>query len=258
MGVLASVAFAGEAGPGRVTTMAEIVAPRRPQGERRKPLELQSVIPIEQTDLVASTHRSQDGYGEVVVWAKVPGGYRRLETFTEEPGMGAYEPITRFNYDARSFLLLSFMMRAARYAAVYTVRAIEADDGVAPKLTPIEIQSPIEWFRRKLAPDESIQDDFTFTPTTGRLEWSFALYKPGDSHAGPTGGAVRGTFDLCQEQRYDDATRRWSSTWRMLVRDGERAPMTAPAPTPWGSILPVCPAVAAGALLPQPAPAPAP
>jgi hypothetical protein len=241
---------------GGVVTKAQIIAPRPPNEDRKTALELESLMPIEQSTLVVSVHRNE-GHGELTIWAKVPGGYRRLETFVEEPGMGSYAPVTRFNYDARSFLLLTFVPLAARYAPEYTVLAVEADEAGTPALVKVEVQSPIDWFQRKLAPDESVQDGFYLTPKDGRIEWDFALWKPSDSHASPSGGGVHGTFDVCNERWHDDAANRWTSTWRMLVRDGSRQPPQTPAPrTLHGSVLPACPAVAAGALLPQAPPMP--
>src|SRR5690242_13260150 len=97
----------------RIVTKAEIIAPRLPADGRKAPLELESLIPIEQTSLVVSTHRSEERAGEVTIWMKLGGGYRRLTTLTEEPGMGSYA-VRHFRYDGRVFLVVSFMPLISR------------------------------------------------------------------------------------------------------------------------------------------------
>ena len=243
-----------EAHATRVFSKAEVIAGSPPDADHKYPLELDTLAPIEGTELLTSTYHGRDRPGEVVVWAKVPEGYLRLRTFIEEPGSGSYAPIKAFRYDYRSFLLVEFILRAARYAPDDHVFAIDPSEDGTPVLTEVEIQSPIDWFRHNLRPDESLMDDYFLTVAADRLEWSFMLYKPGDCHASPTGGGVHGTFDLCEEKHHDDATNRWTSTWRMVVREGERTPPGAPSrpsSTLPGHVLPVCPRTIVGVRLPD-------
>jgi HEAT repeat protein len=243
-----------EAQATRIFSKAELIAGSPPDSDHKYPLEVDSFGPIEGTELLTSTYHGTDRPGEVVVWAKVPQGYLRLRTFTDEPGMGSYAPIKAFRYDYRSFLLVEFIPRAARYAPDDHVFAIDSSEEGIPVLIEVEIESPIDWFHHNLRPDESLMDDYFLTVATDRLEWSFMLYKPGDCHAGPTGGGVQGTFDLCEEKHHDDATNRWTSQWRMVVREGERTPTGAPrrpSSTVPGHVLPVCPRTIVAARLPD-------
>src|SRR5215510_7657134 len=89
----------------RVVDKAAIVAARPPDGDHDHPLELESLVPIERSPLVVSLHRGPGRGDELAIWAKVDGGYRRLEKFVvEEPALGSYAPVASFHYGRELFL----------------------------------------------------------------------------------------------------------------------------------------------------------
>src|SRR5262249_36512212 len=93
----------------RVFTKAEIVAARPPDGDHKYPLELESLVPIERTDIVVSLHRGRGWGDELVIWAKVAGGYRRRRSFVDESQMGSsYDPVRSFRYGGTGFFFVSY------------------------------------------------------------------------------------------------------------------------------------------------------
>ena len=237
----------------RVVDKAEIVATRPPHGDHRYPLELESLVPIEHSSLVVSTHRGRERADEVVIWAKVADGYRRLQKFEADPGLGSYAPVASFRYGGQLFVVVSFVFSGTAHASDDTVFAVEAYEGTLPTLTKVQIQSPIEWFRPKLGAEESVQNGFAPAFSNERLEWRFAIWNRDDPHCCPTATQVRGAFDVCMEKHHDETTDRWTSTWRMFVRDGKREPVGAATSAAFGRILETCLSneVTAAGLLPD-------
>ena len=212
--------------PDRIVSKEDVIATRPSDSDHRYPLELQSLVPIDGTDLVVSTHRSREGTGEMVVWAKVPGGYRRLESFVDdEPELASHAPVRTFRHAGDLFLFVSLEYSGTAAAHEDTLFVVEQSDAAPPTLTPVEIESPVTWFHDRLGADESVNKGIGISLTDERLAWSFGIWGPGDANCCPTAGRVEGTFAIRKDERYDDDAKRWETTWRMVVRDGKRRPI---------------------------------
>ena len=244
------------ADPERILTKAEIVAARSPDSDHDYSFELEWLVPIERTDLVVTLHRGRGWGDELVVWAKVSGGYRRLRSFVDEAQMGSsYDPVRSFRYGGTVFLVVSYFTGSAvTHATSDTILAVEQYAGMAPTLTEVQVESPERRYRAMLEHGESVQNPVAIELADERLEWSVAIWNVGDGHCCPTAGAIRGTFELCEDRQFDDATKRWTSTWRMTVADAHREAAVRPVPpTHPATIRHGCPPspVVAGVLLPD-------
>jgi hypothetical protein len=227
--------------PHRVVDKAEIVAMRPPDADHEYALELDSLVPIEHSSLLVSTHRGPGRGDELTIWAKVAGGYRRLETFVvDEPTLGSYAPVAPFRYGGQLFLLVSFVASGTAHAHDDTVLVVEEYAGGLPTLARVQIESPVDRFRVRLAPDESVQDGVGRVLADERLEWTFGIWKSGDPHCCPTAGQMHGTFAVCRDQRHDDSTDRWISTWRMFADEGKREPIGGSTTRTTGRVLDSC------------------
>jgi hypothetical protein len=241
--------------PDRIFTKAEIVAVRPPDGDHKYPLELESLVPIERTDLVVSLHRGRGWGDELVIWAKVAGGYRRLRTFVDESQMGSsYDPVRSFRYGGTVFLIVSYFSGSAvSHDTFDTILALEQYAGVPPTLTEVEVESPRDWYRARLRPGESVWNAPALLLADDRLEWSFAIWNADDPHIGPSGGEVHGTFAVCVDRQHDAATGHSTSTWHMFVADsgrgepGERPSSRIASP---GQIRDGCASIRPAAVLP--------
>ena len=241
--------------PERVFTKAEIVAARSPDRDHEYPFELESLVPIERTDVVVTLHRGRGWGDELVVWAKVAGGYRRLRSFVDESQMGSsYDPVRSFRYGGTAFLLVSYFTGSAvTHATFDTILAVEQVAGEPPTLAEVSVESPERQYRALLGAGESVQDPVALELADDRLDWSVAIWNAGDGHCCPTAGAIRGSFELCVDRQFDTTTRRSTSIWRMTVADARRAPLARPAsPGRPARIRQGCPApVVSGAVLPD-------
>src|SRR5262249_26700512 len=190
--------------PDRIFTKAEIVAARPPDGDHKYPLEPESLGPIERTDIVASLHRGRGWGDELVIWAKAPGGYRRLRAFIDESQSGSsYDPVRSFRYGGTVFLIVSYFGGSAvSHDTTDTILAVDQYAGEPPTLTEVQVESPRDWYRARLRPGESGWNDPAISLTDDRLEWSFAIWNAGDPHVGPSGGQGHGTFSLCVDRQH--------------------------------------------------------
>jgi len=166
----------------------------------------------------------------------------------------SYDPIRWLRYGGTVFLVVSYFTGSAvTHATSDTILAVEQSAGELPTLTEVQVESPERRYRALLTPGESVQNPVAFDLADDHVEWSVAIWNEGDGHCCPTAGAIRGTFELFEDRQFDDATKRWTSTWRMTAADAQREALARPAPpTRPATIRQGCPApVVAGFLLPD-------
>jgi hypothetical protein len=165
----------------------------------------------------------------------------------------SYDPVRWFRYDHKVFLVVSYFTGSAvTHATSDTILVVEQYAGELPTITEVPVESPERRYRALLGSDESVQNPVVLDLADDRLEWSVAIWNEGDGHCCPTAGAIRGTFALCEDRQFDDATKRWTSTWRMIVADAHRdASLRAVPPAHPATICQGCAAVVAGGLLPD-------
>jgi hypothetical protein len=223
---VATARAASPSPPADVRTKAEVVATRPPDGEHRYPLELESLVPLGDFDLVVSTHAGRDRGKDIGIWAPVDGGWRRIRRFVnEEPEVGEYEAPIAFHYDGDFFVYVSFVQSGSGGAHEDTLLVVERDAAGQPTLANVSIEEPEKRFRPQLHAGEGIWKDTSITLADEKLEWEFGIWKPEDPICCPTAGRMRGTFAIEKDDGVDCATHRSVETWRMVVRDGKRVPI---------------------------------
>jgi len=212
--------------PADVRTKAEIVATRPADGDHKYPLELESLVPLGDYDLVLSTHAGRERGKEIGLWAPVQGGWRRIRRFVnDEPGVGEYATPIAFRYDGDFFLYVSFVQSGSGSAHEDTLLVVQRNKAGSPTLAEVSIEDPQERFRPQLGPGEGIWRETSITLADDKLEWQFGIWKPEDPICCPSAGRMRGTFAIEKTDRLDCTTHQSTETWRMVVRDGKREPI---------------------------------
>src|SRR5262249_61828787 len=68
-----------------------------------------------------------------------------------------------------------------------TILAVDQHAGEPPTVTQVQVESPRDWYRARLRPDESVWNAPVISLADDRLEWRFAIWNAGDPHIGPSG-----------------------------------------------------------------------
>ena len=80
-----------------------------------------------------------------------------------------------------------------------TDRVLHIDDG-EDQWQPVEIESPADWYKGKLAPSETVRHPGRNFFSDGGLEFEFQIWKSNDRDCCPTAGQVTGTYKVVRAQ----------------------------------------------------------
>ena len=81
--------------------------------------------------------------------------------------------------------------------------------------TPVEIESPEDWYKSKLNPRESTWNSNGNSFSDYGLSFGFSIWAGEDPHASPSAGGVTGAYKIIRQR----------GSWKMVVDTAERKPM---------------------------------
>ncbi|MGH7814157.1 MAG: hypothetical protein ACREQI_09165 [Candidatus Binataceae bacterium] len=90
----------------------------------------------------------------------------------------------------------------------------------------VKIESPEDWYRRKLRPGENTPDAVENSLTDDSLKFDFGIHGPEDQGWHMTSaGQVTGTYKIIKQMSYDAKAKAWIANWKMLVASAKREPI---------------------------------
>ncbi len=210
-----SAIYARESQPDRMPrTREQIAASIPPDADNKYPLTIEYLFPIDEQiaaddpTYLISLHRGRERSDRLVFWKNAGADkYVAVKTM-ESPEMdldGRFLPPKVFRAkvlvvgEGRSFTQGRQFVDVPQVGCntrcvVDNVFAIQGDDFI-----PVQIESPEQWYKPKLKPDESTWNSNGNSFTDHDLSFAFSIWAGEDAHASPTAGEVTGTYKVIRE-----------------------------------------------------------
>ena len=195
----------------------------RPATSRyRHALELAREVTLrteEDVQLRVTVHSGLERPDLLAVWRTEGDSVRHLLSW-EANGAAGFDPPHSFTY--RGVLLLHLQLRYLgtghfREDVVYHV----SPDGA---LNRVQLSEPGERYLAALAPGEGIWKSPSFDLREDVMGFSFGIWREGDANCCPSGGRVRGVFELRGAAVLDPRTGEYRSTYRITPVSFTRLP----------------------------------
>lgn len=216
-----SISEGGDAGA-RLWTVDGVRAPRPATSRYRHPLELAREVTLRTEDdvvLRVTVHSGLERPDLLAVWRTEGDSLRHLLSWEAE-GSASFDPPHSFTY--QSVLLLHLQLRYPgtgqfREDVVYHV----SPDGA---LHRVRLSTPGERYLAALSPGEGIWKSPSFDFYKDTMGFSFGIWRDGDANCCPSGGQVKGAFELQGSAVLDLITGVYRSTYRITPVSFTRLP----------------------------------
>lgn len=216
-----SIAENGDAGA-QLWAVDAMRAPRPPTSLYGYPLELGREVTLrteKDVSLRVTVHSGVERPDLLAVWRTEGDSLRQLLSWEAE-GLARFDPPHSFTY--RGALLLHLQLRYPgtghfREDVVYYV----SPDGA---LHRVRLSPPGERYLAALSPGEGIWKSPSFDFRTDAMGFSFGIWRESDANCCPTGGHVRGAFELQGSAELDRRTGAYRSTYRITPVSFTRLP----------------------------------
>lgn len=216
-----SISESGDA-DARLWTVDGMRAARPPTSRYRYPLDLELEVTLQTEDDVAlrvTVHSGLERPDLLTVWRTDGDSLRQMLSWEAE-GAARFDPPHSFTY--RSVLLLHLHLRYPgtgqfREDVVYYV----SPDGA---LHRVRLSAPGERYLAALSPGEGVWKSPSFDFREDTMRFSFGIWREGDANCCPSGGQVKGAFELQGSAVLDRMTGAYRSTYRITPVSFTRLP----------------------------------
>ena len=214
----------------------QIIAPIPADATHEHPLKLALFAPI--SGYAVTLHTGKDRPERLVFWKVADDKYQKVMLIESVPNSGEHFQVpTSFDATIESPPPQSFIDVATLGRLGITDRVLHTDYD-EDHWQPVEIESPQDWYKDKLAPSETVRHPGRNFFSDGGLEFEFQIWNSNDQDCCPTAGRVTGTYkiiraqssigiacadsirDYCGASRWNSDGGRWSH-WRKTAR-GQR------------------------------------
>ena len=176
----------------------QIIAPIPADANYKYPLTLALFAPI--SGYTVTLHTGKDRPERLVFWKVADDKYQKVVAM--ESNLDSEEHFqVPISFDSRigspppdSFVDVATLARGG-----VTDRVLHIDDD-EDKWQPVEIESPEDWYKDKLAPSETVRHPGRNFFSDDELEFEFQIWNPNDQDCCPTAGQVTGTYKIVRAQ----------------------------------------------------------
>jgi hypothetical protein len=145
---------------------------------------------------VPATKQGKDRPERLVFWKVDNDKYQKVVLMESDPASGEHFQVpTSFDAVIDSPPGESFVDVATLRRGGITDRVLHIDDG-EDQWQPVEIESPEDWYKDKLAPSETVRHPGRNFFSDGGLEFEFQIWRSNDRDCCPTAGQVTGTYKI--------------------------------------------------------------
>jgi hypothetical protein len=170
--------------------------------------------------IVATIYQAGQGFGENEVLSfRSSAGGKLLKTMTSD----RFEKPVLFSYHGENFVHVSTTPAGSGGFVTDTIFWISPD----AKMHEIEMENAAKNFEGIVDPHETVLGGGGVNYNRGELTFEFYIANDGDSHCCPTGGRVTGNYEIVGNTQFDPITKQYSSTFKMVVKEYLRTPITS-------------------------------
>ncbi len=179
-------------------TREQIIAPIPADANHKYPLKLALFAPI--SGYVVTLHTGKDRPERLAFWKVADDKYQKVALIESDPDSGEHFQVpTSFDATIGSPPPDSFVDVAIVRRGGVTDRVLQIDYD-EDKLQPVEIESPENWYKDKLAPSETVRHPGRNFFSDDGLEFEFQIWNSNDQDCCPTTGEVTGTYKIVRVQ----------------------------------------------------------
>ncbi len=213
---------------GKIYTKAEIVATFPADDDHEYPLELTSLLPIDDGRFLVSFHQGKDRGDRVAIWKKLgTDKYEQLQVIEANTDVdqtisppSLFTPAGQPDGEKNQFLDIVSGTRCCTDEDLFVI------DRKANDLLPVEIDSADKKFQTLLRPGEEFSShDVNFFDDGKFPHFELALAKKGDPDCCPSAGLIVGTYKIIKETGSESTAK---PSWKFVPVDGARKPMPPP------------------------------
>ena len=176
----------------------QIIAPIPPDANHKYPLKLALFAPI--AGYAVTLHTGKDRPERIVFWKVADDKYQKVMLMESDPDSGEHFQVpTSFNSIVEYAPGESFVDAATLGPRGVTDRVLHIDN-VEDHWQGVEIESPEDWYKDKLAPSETVRHPSRNFFTDRGLEFEFQIWNSNDQDCCPTAGQVTGTYKIVRAQ----------------------------------------------------------
>jgi HEAT repeat protein len=176
----------------------QIIAPIHPDANHKYPLKLALFAPI--SGYAVTLHTRKDRPERLVFWKVADDKYQKVVLMESDPHSGEHFQVptsfgTIIGYPPPD----SFVDVATLGRGGVTDRVLRIDYD-EDQLQTVEIESPEDWYKNKLAPSETVRHPGRDFFSDDGLEFEFQIWNSNDQDCCPTAGEVTGTYKIVRAQ----------------------------------------------------------
>ena len=221
----------------RNSARPQIIAPIPADATHKYPLKLALFAPI--SGYAVTLHTGKDRPERLVFWKVADDKYQKVMAHGVRSGFrrtfSGSDQLRRNHRDPAATDSFIDVATLGRLGVTDRVLHTDYDED---HWQPVEIESPQDWYKDKLAPSETVRHPGRNFFSDGGLEFEFQIWNSNDQDCCPTAGQVTGTYkiiraqssigiacadsirDYCGASRWNSDGGRWSH-WRKTAR-GQR------------------------------------
>jgi HEAT repeat protein len=176
----------------------QIIAQIPADANYKYPLTLALFAPI--SGYAVTLHTGKDRPERLVFWKVADDKYQKVVLMESDPDSGEHFQVpTSFDTTIGSPPPNSFVDVATLGRRGVTDRVLHIDYD-EDQWQPVEIESPEDWYKDKLAPSETVRHPGRNFFSDGGLEFEFQTWNSNDQDCCPTAGQVTGTYKIVKAQ----------------------------------------------------------
>jgi hypothetical protein len=170
--------------------------------------------------IVATINQEGQGFGENEVLSfRSSASGKLLKTMTSD----RFERPTLFRYHGENFVHVSTTPAGSGGFVTDTIFWIAPD----ATMHEIEFENAAQNFEGEVDPQETVLGGGGVNCNGGKLTFEFYIANYTDAHCCPTAGRVTGNYEIVGERQFDPITNQYSSTFKMVVKQYSRSPITS-------------------------------
>jgi hypothetical protein len=170
--------------------------------------------------IIATIHRQGRGLreNEVLTFRSFADG-----TLLERMKSGGFETPVLFRYNAENFVHVSTTPAGSAGFVDDTIFWIAPD----ATMHQIDFENAAQTYEDKIDAQEVVNSSGSGLDSTGEgLKFEFYIANKVDPQCCPTAGKVNGSYQIVGNSKFDRVTRRYSCTFKMVVKQSSRTPVS--------------------------------